>query len=128
MKGSGIEWPNWIGIVGNDLSTQRRFYRDVLGLKELGSGDGWVHFDMGYPNVLELLQRSVEPQYDRPRYQVGYAVGDIRSTRQNLIRRGATPVTEIEGGPEAQGFWCYFRDPEGNIFEISQRLGEGWNP
>jgi hypothetical protein len=29
-------------------------------------------------------------------------------------------MTDVEGGPEHGGYWCYFRDPEGNVFEISQ--------
>ena len=121
-----LRWPNWIGVVVDDLETQRSFYRDTLGLAELGAGDGWVHFDLGFPNVLELLQRSDEPQYDRPRYQVGFATDDIHAGREALIARGVEALTEIEGGPEAHGYWCYFRDAEGNVFELSQRLGTRW--
>jgi catechol 2,3-dioxygenase-like lactoylglutathione lyase family enzyme len=121
-----VGWPNWIGIVVNDMQAQRAFYRDVLGLSELDSGEDWIHFDMGFPNILELLERSEEPQYDHPRYQVGFATEDILSVREQLIAGGAEPVTDMGGGPESQGRWCYFRDPEGNVFEISQRLGDQW--
>jgi catechol-2,3-dioxygenase len=121
-----LKWPNWIGVIGADLLRQRLFYRDVLGLKELDDGDGWVHFDLGFPNVLELIQRSEEKEYRSTRYQVGYAVEDIRPAREELVRRGAVALTEIEGGPDAQGYWSYFEDPEGNVFEISQRLGDAW--
>ena len=81
---------------------------------------------MGWPNLFELVRRSDDPQYDQPRYQTGFAVEDIKSTRDELIARGVEAVTEIEGGPDSGGYWCYFRDPEGNVFEISQRVGEGW--
>ena len=127
METRAVRWPNWIGIVVDDLEAQRRFYGETLGLLELGSGEGWVHFDMGFPNILELLERSEEPEYDRVRYQVGFAVDDIVAVRKGLIRRGATPITEIDGGPDSQGRWAYFRDPEGNVFEISERLGTGWD-
>jgi catechol 2,3-dioxygenase-like lactoylglutathione lyase family enzyme len=126
MESAELKWPNWIGVIVEDLQAQRRFYRDALGLTELGAGDGWVHFDMGFPNILELLQRSDEPEYDRPRYQVGFATDDIHAAREALLARGVEAVTEIDGGPEAQGRWCYFRDAEGNIFELSQRLGSRW--
>jgi predicted enzyme related to lactoylglutathione lyase len=126
MADAAIRWPNWIGIVVEDMAVQRRFYREVMGLPELGTGDGWIHFDMGFPNVLELLQRSDDPVYDRPRYQVGFATSDISAARARIIARGAEAVTEIDGGPESQGYWCYFRDSEGNIFELSQRLGQSW--
>jgi catechol 2,3-dioxygenase-like lactoylglutathione lyase family enzyme len=112
--------------VAEDLDAQRRFYRDVLGLKELSSGQDWVQFDMGWPNLLEVIRRSDEPQYDAARYQAGFAVDDIQTARGRLIARGVEALTEIQGGAEAGGYWCYFRDPEGNVFEISQRLGDRW--
>ena len=126
MPVSALAWPNWIGLVVEHLDLQRGFYRDVLRLPELDAGDGWAQFDMGFPNILELIHRGDEPQYDRRRFQPGFAVDDIQAVRNDLISRGATPIGEIGGGPDAQGYWCYFRDPEGNVFEISQRLGEGW--
>jgi predicted enzyme related to lactoylglutathione lyase len=125
MKGE-VGWPNWIGVVAEDFDAQRGFYRDVLGLRELDAGDDWVQFDMGFPNLLELVRQSDEPQYDRPRYQVGFAVDDIEVARRRLIERGVEAITEVDGGPESGGYWCYFRDPEGNVFELSQRLGNRW--
>lgn len=121
-----LKWPNWIGVVVEDLEAQRHFYRDALGLNELSAGEGWVHFDMGFPNILELLQRSDEPEYDAPRYQVGFATDDLHAARDALVARGVEQVTEIDGSEDAQGYWCYFRDAEGNIFELSQRLGNKW--
>jgi catechol 2,3-dioxygenase-like lactoylglutathione lyase family enzyme len=110
----------------DDLEAQRRFYRDVLGFAELASGEGWIQFDMGWPNMFELLGRGREPQYDARRYQVGYEVMDIRAARRDLVQRGAEAISEIEGDEGSGGYWCYFRDPEGNVFEITQRLGRGW--
>jgi predicted enzyme related to lactoylglutathione lyase len=121
-----LGWPNWIGVVAEDFDAQRRFYRDVLGLRELEAGDDWVQFDMGFPNLIELVRRRAEPQYDRPRFQVGFAVEDIHESRRRLIERGVEAISEVEGGPESGGSWCHFRDPEGNVFELSERVGEGW--
>ena len=115
-----LGWPVWIGIVCEDLQTQRRFYRDVLGLSELKAGDNWVWFDFD-GKLLELLAKSPLPQYDRP-VSFAFDVDDIRSARENLIARGVEPVTDIEGGPEALQYWTYFRDAEGNLFELVQRL------
>jgi catechol 2,3-dioxygenase-like lactoylglutathione lyase family enzyme len=113
-----------VGVVAEDLDAQRRFYHDVLGLSELAAGPGWVQFDFGQSGVLELVQRSDEPQYDDARYQVGYAVADIESARGTLVSRGVRPVTGIEGDSQAGGRWCYFRDAEGNIFEIKERRAQ----
>lgn len=115
-------WPNWLGVVVDDLERQRRFYRNVLGLAELDAGEDWVQFDMGGQNLFELLRKSDLPQYERIRFQPGFAVGDIHAARARLIEQGAEAITGIEGGPGSGWYWCYFRDPEGNVFEISQRL------
>jgi len=49
-----LRWPVWIGIVCDDLESQRHFYRDVLGLKELKSGEDFTWFDFD-GKLLELL-------------------------------------------------------------------------
>jgi len=116
---SQLQWPTWIGIVCEELDAQRRFYREVLGLQETGSGDGWVHFEFG-SNLLELIQRDPSPEYEQPRYQVGYTVEDIEAARDHLLAAGAEQISEIEGGAGQRNRWCYFRDPEGNVFEITQ--------
>jgi len=110
-------------VVSDSLERQRRFYRDVMGFKELDAGESWISFDMGWPNFFELKRRSDDPQYDRPRYQVAFGVDDIETSRRELIALSVDPVSEIVGTPEIGGYWTYFRDPEGNVFAISQRLG-----
>jgi predicted enzyme related to lactoylglutathione lyase len=115
-------WPNWLGLVVDDLERQRRFYGEVLGLTEVDAAEDWVQFDMGDSNIFEILRRTTDPQYDRRRFQPGFAVDDIERARDRLLALGAEPVTELEGGPTSGGAWCYFRDPEGNVFEVSQRM------
>ena len=115
-----LGWPRWIGVVSENLSEQRRFYREVLGLTEAGAGPEWVQFDLGEGRLLELVERSREPQYDRARCQVAFGVEDIESARRELIARGAHPLTEILGQKEGSNPWCYFRDPEGNVFALKR--------
>jgi len=114
-----LEWPTWIGVVADNLEVQRRFYRDTLGFTEAGAGAGWVHFDVN-GRLLEVIQRTRDPEYDAPRYQVGFTVDDIQTARAELVAAGVEPLTDIEGGPESPNRWCYFRDPEGNLFEITE--------
>jgi predicted enzyme related to lactoylglutathione lyase len=116
-----VQFPRWIGVVCDDYEGQRKFYRDVMGLQEINEGDDWVQYDMG-PNVtFELLRRSSDPEYDRVRYQVGFVVDDIESARNELVANGAEAVTEVMIASEGSSRWAYFRDPEGNVFEITQR-------
>ena len=117
-----LGWPTWIGIVAEDLEAQRRFYRDVLGLSESASGDGWVAFDMGSGQKLELLAKQDAPQYDRPRFQAGFSVDDIDAAFAELQERGVEQVSEIERAEDEGMSWCYFRDAEGNVFEVAQRF------
>ncbi len=56
-----LGWPIWVGVVTEDIERQRRFYRDVLGFKELDAAKSWVSFDMGWPNFFELKGRSDDP-------------------------------------------------------------------
>jgi len=119
-----LGWPCWIGVVADDLDRQRRFYGDVLGFTELAAGADWVHFDLGGSRLLEIVQRSGQPQYDQARYQVGYAVADIEDAREQLIALGVEPVSDLEGSSAAGGRWCYFRDAEGNVFELKERRQE----
>ena len=74
---------------------------------------------MGQGRVFELVQRSDLPEYDGRRFQVGFAVEDLHAARDRLLQQGAEPVSEIVEGGESS--WAYFRDPEGNVFEITQR-------
>ena len=114
-----VGWPTWIGIVCDDLAAQRSFYRDLLGMREAAEGNGWAQFQLG-DRVLELIQRDNRPQYDRARYQVGFAVGDMENVSRRLVEAGAAQISEVEGGADSSGRWCYFRDPEGNVFELKQ--------
>ena len=121
MAEMNLRFPKWIGVVCADFEAQRRFYRDVLALHEEDYGEDWVQFDMGSGVTFEILAQLADPEYDQPRYQVGFVVDDIEAAREELLGRGVEPVTDIKG---ANSYWVYFRDPEGNVFEITERPGK----
>ena len=120
----GLRWPSWIGVVADDMTAQAAFYRDVLGLRQVDAGDDWVQFDID-GRTFEILERSSLPQYDTRRVQVGFQVADIERARQDLLTAGVEAISAIEGGLQSGSKWCYFRDPEGNVFEITERLDRG---
>jgi len=119
-QGPTLGWPVWIGIVCDDLEAQRHFYGDVMGLKELQSGPSYVWFDLD-GKLFELLAKSSLPQYNERRVVFAFDVADIHAARAQLVKNGVEPVTEIEGGPGVGQYWAYFKDAEGNLFEIVQR-------
>jgi predicted enzyme related to lactoylglutathione lyase len=110
-------------VVVDDLEEGRRFWGDLLCVAEAGSGPDYVEFDLGDGRTFEVLERSEAPEYDRPRFQVGFTVEDIEAAREELLRRGVEPITEIVRGEVSA--WAYFRDPEGNVFEITERFSRG---
>jgi catechol 2,3-dioxygenase-like lactoylglutathione lyase family enzyme len=121
-----LGWPVWIGVVSDDLEAQRRFYREVLGLQEMEAGESWIEFDMGSNRVFELIARDPNvPQYGTPGTVVGFEVEDIQAATAELTARGVERVSGVEGGPDSGQYWCYFRDGEGNLFEIAQKIKGG---
>ena len=117
---SNLGWPAWIGVVAEDLEAQAAFYRDVLGFRQVGAGDDYVEFEFD-GRTFEILARSSLPQYDDRRVQVGFEVDDIELARSELLAAGVEAVTGIEGDEDDISRWAYFRDREGNVFEITQR-------
>ncbi|MFL5736333.1 MAG: VOC family protein [Actinomycetota bacterium] len=115
--------PVWIGIVADDFEKERAFYRDVLGFEETREREGYVWFRAG-DATLELAQQNYHHRETRRAgTAVGFRVDDVDAARAELVSRGAEPLTEIQGGLKAGARWCYFRDPEGNTFQITQELG-----
>ena len=114
-----LGWPTWIGVVVDDLELERRFWGALLGVPEDHSAEDFVDFELAEGRSFELIERSSEPQYDRPRFQVGFEVENIELARQELIDRGAESISQIF--PDSESPWTYLRDPEGNVFEIRQK-------
>ena len=115
-----LGWPAWIGVVAEDLTAQADFYRDVLGFRQVAAGDDYVEFEFE-GRTFEVLTRSADPQYDARRVQLGFEVDDIELARAELLAAGVEAVSGIEGDSDDISRWAYFRDPEGNVFEITQR-------
>ena len=118
--GPKLGWPSWLGVVVDDLDRQAAFY-ESLGLRRTEAGPDWIQFDLD-GRIFELLERSLLPQYAARRYQVGFDVENIEAARASLVSAGAEPISEIEVAADGANRWCYFRDPEGNVFEITERL------
>lgn len=120
-RGMDLKFPTWIGVVCGDFEGQQAFYGGILGLREVERGDDWVQYDLGPDSTFELLRRSDDAEYDRPKYQVGFVVEEIEAARAELVAKGVEPVTDIKEATDGASSWAYFRDPEGNVFEITQR-------
>ena len=114
-----LGWPTWVGVVVDDMERMAAFY-EGLGMPRTDAGKSWIQLDLD-GHTFEILQRSPKPEYDARRYAVGFDVGDIEAARTALVAGGAEAISDIKGSPEGANRWCYLRDPEGNVFEITQR-------
>lgn len=117
-----LGWPTWIGVVVENLDTERRFWGELLGLPEDYSTEDSVTFMTADGRWFELIERSEDAEYNEPRFQVAFAVDDIKATYEQFVQRGVEAITPIYGDDEP---WAYFRDPEGRVFAIKQRPNTG---
>lgn len=120
-------------LVVADINRARAWYTDVLGAtlnREYGGTSAVLRFAGSWL----LLVTSGAPTDDKPGVSLAPSndrsttdhlftirVPDCRSAYETLRERGAHFLTEpIERGSETR---CFFRDPDGNLFEISEYRG-----
>ena len=117
-------------LVVGDLDRARKFYRDVLGASIYGEYGGTsIVFD--FEGAWLLVVTGGEPTKDKPEVvfepppdlnRVSHAmtirVPDCQQAYEILKARGAEFITPpVNWGYEIR---CFFRDPDGYMFEISQ--------
>jgi catechol 2,3-dioxygenase len=110
-----------VSLFVRDLEQTRRFYRDVLGLTETGTGkDGRiVFFSTGarHHDISCELARADGPG-PQPKgvpglYHIAFTVDDLAAARRTVEAHGLTPFGEY-----ALGFSV--RDPDGHEVELYQ--------
>jgi catechol 2,3-dioxygenase-like lactoylglutathione lyase family enzyme len=113
-----------------DIDEARRWYTDVLGA-ELFREYGGTSVVLTFLGSWLLLVTGGEPTDDKPgitfapgddRSRVDHSftirVRDCRASYDVLLARGAEFLTPpYDWGAEVR---CFFRDPDGNLFEISE--------
>ena len=121
-------------LVVSDMDRSRHFYRDVLGAtvyREYGGTSCVLNF---VGNWL-LLVTGGGPTRDKPTvtfapptdpdtvsHELTIRVPDCQAAYEILKARGATFLTPpVDWGGEIR---CFFRDPEGNLLEISEAKTE----
>ncbi len=120
-------------LVVDDMQKSKKFYLDVLGA-ELFREYGGNSVVLSFLGNWLLLVTSGEPTEDKPDTHfvppqnpdhVSHAftirVDDCRASYQLLKQRGAQFITPpVDRGQEVR---CFFYDPDGHLFEISEYKG-----
>jgi catechol 2,3-dioxygenase-like lactoylglutathione lyase family enzyme len=107
-------------VLITDVERSRRFYRDLLGLKEIAKPSTFdfvvLWFDLGGQHLHLLLKDR--PDTPSPRH-FALRVGDVAAARSHL-RAQHIPIQEATPIPGADRFFIH--DPDGNRIEIIQWL------
>lgn len=117
-------------LVVTDIEKSKIFYGDILGATLYGEYGG-TSCVYQFSGAWLLIVTGGEPTEDKPdvtfdvpsdNNKVSHAmtirVQDCQSAYETLKARGATFITPpYDWGAEIR---CFFRDPDGHLFEISQ--------
>jgi catechol 2,3-dioxygenase-like lactoylglutathione lyase family enzyme len=106
-------------IFVDDLERARRFYGDVLELRETSAAPGWAVFDIDGKNLVVEKVPSDDPEHGLVgRFlAVSFDVDDIGAAYRDLTAKGVSfvepPEKQVWGGTLA-----FLRDPDGNILTL----------
>lgn len=113
-----------IALKTKNFAALRSFYRDTLGLEEIGAFDGRniVFFDTG-ETAIELIE--AEPDAPAGAFaHLAFQVANCDETYQALREKGIEFHVEPRSFPETnpQVRIAFFRDPDGNELELVEPL------
>lgn len=136
------------GFTVSNLERSLAFYRDLLGLTQIGYQEGMPHVGeiTGFPgahvktaflkatpdsaHILELLEYTSHPGEPTPREtnrpgngHICLRVDDIAALHRRLSAHGVrfiSPPVTMRSGVHAGGRACYLRDPDGFTIELYQ--------
>jgi len=91
------------------------FYENKIGLKSLSRENGFIDYNAGSCRL--ALHQTVNPEAGKTK--ICFYSEDVSKTRAELISRGVKMGKEPDKDHELK--LCDGKDPEGNVFQISNR-------
>ena len=107
-----------VSVLITDVERSRRFYRDVLGLKEIAKPKTFdfvaLWFDLGNMHIHLLLKEQADTTSAR---HFALRIKDVEAARAYFREQGV-PFTETTRIPGADRIFIF--DPDGNRIELIQ--------
>ena len=115
-----VERTDFISVPVTDMERSTSFYRDTLGLEQVGEG-GFPEFQLGENISLYLIDMAkVGSEFTGPHTShVALRVPDVHETRAELEARGVEFDGDTHRTPVCQ--MAFFRDPDGNQLMLHRR-------
>ena len=120
MRILGVEW---VGLKVNDMAGAEAFFVETLGVESVRRSEtrGFTSLRLPSGQLIELFgPQSREYELHETPVVAGFEVEDVQVFREEMAERGVEFMTDVEGGPKS-GRWCYFRGPEGSMFQVFSR-------
>jgi catechol 2,3-dioxygenase-like lactoylglutathione lyase family enzyme len=115
-----VERTDFVSVPVTDLERSTRFYRETLGLDQIGTG-GWPEFQLGENVSLYLIDpTNIGQTFTAPHSSyIALRVPDVAEARAELEGRGVA----FEGDIFDTGVchMAFFRDPDGNSLMLHRR-------
>jgi catechol 2,3-dioxygenase-like lactoylglutathione lyase family enzyme len=115
-----VERTDFISVPVRDLERSTAFYRDTLGLEQIGHG-AWPEFQLGENVSLYLLDpTNIGREFEGPHTSsFALRVPEVEAARRELEARGV----EFRGDTFDTGVchMAFFSDPDGNALMLHRR-------
>ena len=115
-----VERVDFVSVPVTNLERSTAFYRDTLGLEQIGEG-AWPEFQLGENVSLYLLDpTNIGQEFTGPHSSaIALRVADVEETRRELEAKGI----EFAGDTFDTGVchMAHFSDPDGNVFMLHRR-------
>ena len=115
-----VERSDFVSAPVTDLEQSTAFYRDTLGLEQVGYG-GWPEFQLGENVSLYLIDpTNIGQEFTAPHTSyIALRVPDVEEARKELEGRGIAFDGEIFDTGVCH--MAFFRDPDGNSLMLHRR-------
>ena len=124
MKGIGIKEAGFTGYPALDIEETRKFYREIIGLKEGIVFDnegkvGWVEFEIPGGHTLAIAQANEQWQPNPGGGGLAFEMEDLDAAIEKLTAAGVKILLPVQDYPICR--MALISDPSGNTVALHQK-------